>query len=209
VQLTTRRIVSAAQDLFVTRGYSATTIADVADAAQVSAPTVFAAFGSKAGLLKACIDIAVAGDADDVAVSDRPLARWVYDTDNPRELLARYATMMGALARRAAPIYDVLVRAADAEPELAALLEDFERQRLRAATMVAQAVDRLGGLPDERTVTDARDVVWMLNAPELYVTLTDKRRWSTSRYVAWTRDALIKLIIEAPTPGSAPRPPPS
>jgi AcrR family transcriptional regulator len=203
-----RRIASEAHDLFVRRGFAATTMADIAGAAQVSTPTVFAAFGSKAGLLKACIDVAVAGDDEAVAVADRPLATWVYATDDPRALLGRYAAMMGVLARRAAPIYDVLVRAADADPELADLLEDFERQRLRAATMVADAEARLGGLPDGRTTADARDVVWMLNAPELYVTLTRKRRWSTSRYVAWARDALIKLIIEAPTPGTAPRPNP-
>jgi AcrR family transcriptional regulator len=199
-----RRIVAEAHDLFVANGFAATTIADVAAAAEVSAPTVFAAFGSKAGLLKACIDISLAGDDENLAIADRPLARWVYDADDPRELLGRYATMMGALARRAAPIYDVLMRAADAERELAELLRDFERQRLRASTMVAEAVDRLGGLPPGRTVADARDVVWILNAPELYVTLTRKRRWSTRRYVAWARDTLIKLVIEPPTPGSPP-----
>jgi hypothetical protein len=125
----------------------------------------------------------------------------VYDTDDPRELLRRYATMMGELARAAAPIYDVLVRAADAEPELAALLDDFERQRLRAAGVVADAVAQRGGLPPGRSAAEARDVVWVLNAPELYVTFTRKRRWSTRRYVDWAADALVKLVLDEPAPG--------
>jgi AcrR family transcriptional regulator len=201
-----RQIVAAAHGLFVEDGFATTTVADIAAAANTSPPTVFGAFGSKAGLLKACIDVALAGDDEPVAVADRPLAQWVYETGDPRELLRRYATMMGTLARRVAPIYDVMARAADAEPALAALLADFERQRLRAATMIAAGVAQRGGLPPGRTVSEARDTIWILNAPELYVTLTRKRRWSTSRYVSWAAQSLVKLVIEPPDEEPPPRP---
>jgi AcrR family transcriptional regulator len=192
-----RRILASAQDLFVERGYAGTTMADIAERAGVSAPTVYAT-GSKVALLKVCIDRALAGDDEPVAVVDRPLSQWVYDTDDPREVLRRYAEMMGELAARAAPIYDVMVRAADAEPELADLQADLERQRLKASTIVADAIASRGGLPPGRTVEEARDTVWVLNAPELYVTLTRKRRWSTKRYVAWSRNALLQLVAAPP-----------
>ncbi len=199
------RILRAAHRLFVERGFSGTPIADIATAAEVSTPTVYAAFRSKAALLKSCIDVALTGDDADVPVADRPLSRWVYDTDDPREVLSRYAVMMGELASRAAPIYDVLVRAADAEPDLAAVLADLERQRLRAATIVAEAVAERGGLPPGRSVEEARDTIWVCNAPELYVTLTRKRRWSTRRYVEWSRNSLLKLVAEPPAPGQVSR----
>lgn len=191
---TRQRITQAAAELFVAKGYAGTTITDVATAAQVSQPTIYGAFGSKAGLFRRCIEVALAGDADDAPVADRPLAQWVYAAEDPRELLRRYATMMATLAKRAAPIYDVLVRAADTDPELADLLADFERQRLRAATMVAEAVAERGGLPAGTTVDDARDIVWALNAPELYVSLTRRRRWSPRHYERWAQDALIKML---------------
>jgi AcrR family transcriptional regulator len=199
-------VVRVAHELFVANGYAATTIADIATAAQVSQPTVYGAFGSKAGLLKVCIDVALAGDTDDLAVADRPLARWVDDTDDPRELLGRYATMMGTLGHRAAPIYDVLVRAADAESELADLLGDLERQRYRAAGRIADAVAARQALPTGRTVQEARDTIWVLNAPELYTTLTHKRGWSRRQYVSWARNSLVQLILEPPIPGTPPRP---
>lgn len=200
-----KQMISSAHDLFVVNGYAATTIAEVARAAAVSPPTVFSAFGSKAALLKQCIDVALAGDDEAISVADRPIAIWVYDTADPTELLRRYAVMMGALASSAGPIYDVLVRAADAEPELRALLDDFEQQRLRASTMVAEGVAERGGLPAGRTINEARDTIWLLNAPELYVTLTRKRRWSTRHYVTWAANSLVKLVIE---PGDD-RPPPA
>jgi AcrR family transcriptional regulator len=195
-----REIVDAAARLFVAQGFGGTTIAAIAKEAGVSTPTVYAGFGSKAELLKVAIDIALVGDDEPVVVADRPLAQWVYDADTAVELLSRYAVMMGELASRAGPIYDVLVRAADGDPELAALLADLEGQRLRAATMVAEGVRARGGLPAGRTLAEARDVIWVCNAPELYVSLTTKRRWSTKRYVAWACNTLIKLVLDPPVP---------
>ena len=52
-------------------------------------------------------------------VVDRPPGEWVYDTDDPRELLGRYAVMMGELAAGRRRSTTSLVRAADADPELA------------------------------------------------------------------------------------------
>ena len=111
---------------------------------------------------------------------------------------------MGKLAERAAPIYMVLVAAADAEPALADLLADFEKQRLRASTMIAEGVRDRGGLPDDRALAEARDTIWVCNAPELYVWLTTKRRWSNKRYVSWARNTLIKLVIEPPAADGVP-----
>lgn len=199
-----RQIIAAAHELFVAQGYAATTIAGIASAARVSAPTVYAAFGSKAGLLKVCIDVALAGDDDPTPVLARPLAAWAYEPASPHQLLARYAVMMGALATRVGPIYDLLLRAADAEPELAELLADLERQRLAAATTLADAVADRGGLPDGRTTAQARDTVWLLNAPELYVSLTKGRGWSTEQYVEWARTALVRLILDEPIAGPLP-----
>ena len=195
-----RRVVAAAHALFVERGFAATTIAAIAEAADVSVPTVYAGFTSKAELLRRAIEVAFAGDDEPVAVADRPTATWVYEADTAEELVGRYAVMMGELASRAGQIYGVLVAAADAEPELADLLRTFEAQRLRSATMMAEAVDARGGLPPGRTVAEARDLVWLCNAPEVYVMLCGKRRWSTRRYVAWARNALVKLVIAPPEP---------
>ena len=67
-QRAARRMVEAAHELFVARGYAATTIAAIAETADVSVPTVYAGFAGKADLLKHAIDVAIAGDTEPVAV---------------------------------------------------------------------------------------------------------------------------------------------
>src|SRR5262245_36163055 len=73
-----RRVLGPAAELFLAGGYAGTRMADIARRAGVSAPTVYAA-GSKPALLKACVDRALAGDDQPVAIVDRPLSQWVYD----------------------------------------------------------------------------------------------------------------------------------
>jgi AcrR family transcriptional regulator len=192
------RVVRAAHDLFVEQGYAATTIAGIAARAGISVPTLYVGFASKADLLRRAVEVALAGDDDPVAVADRPTARWVAEAETAGELLDRYAVMMGELAPRAAPIYAVLLRTADGEPELAALRDAFEAQRLQAATTVAEGVAARGGLPAGRTVADAADSIWICNAPELYVMLSGRRGWTTERYVTWAREALRALVLAPP-----------
>jgi AcrR family transcriptional regulator len=189
------RVVAAAHDLFVERGYSATTIIDVAAAADVSVPTVYAGFEGKAELLKQAIDVAIAGDLEPIALRDRPTAIWVFEADTAVELLGRYAVLMGEVGRRAVPVYDVLVRAADVEPALADLLADLEGQRLDAAVRIAGGVRDRGGLPAGRSLAWARDVIWVCNAPENYTMLVTRRGWSTRRYVDWARATLVGLVL--------------
>jgi len=195
-----RLVVAVAHELFVREGYGPTSVSQIAHAAAVSVPTVYAGFGSKAEILKVAIDVALAGDDEPVPLDKRPRAQYVFAASTGAELLTRYAGLMGELAKRAAPICHVLLLASDTEPALAALQADLERQRLVGATRVATAVRHLGALPEGRTVQEVRDLVWLYADPEIYVNLCVKRRWSTSRYVAWARHSL-QAIIEPSTGG--------
>src|SRR5262249_33052685 len=71
---TRQRILSAATALFLAHGYGSTSIRAIADAAGVSVPTVELAFASKPRLLKAAIDVAIAGDDRPVSMLEREWA---------------------------------------------------------------------------------------------------------------------------------------
>src|SRR6202023_3491891 len=84
-------IVAAASELFTARGYAATSLADVAAAAGVARPTVFAAFGSKPALLREVLDQALAGHDEPVPVAARPGFRPVWDAPTQDAALGAYA----------------------------------------------------------------------------------------------------------------------
>src|SRR5260370_31071903 len=71
---TRRRVLASASAVFLRRGFGAATIREIAADADVSVATVESLLGTKARLLKAAIDVAIAGDDEPVAVLARPWA---------------------------------------------------------------------------------------------------------------------------------------
>ena len=65
-------VVAAAARLFAERGWSGTSVRDVAREAGVSVETVYASVGSKARLLMRAIDVGVVGDDAPVPLAERP-----------------------------------------------------------------------------------------------------------------------------------------
>src|ERR1051326_4112338 len=99
-EATRRRIVEAAGSLFAERGYRATTIESIADAADVSVETIYKRFGNKAGLLKAAREVAVAGapEAPDFFTFPSPLIDDAISAAEGQE--ARLRTLAELSARR-------------------------------------------------------------------------------------------------------------
>ena len=133
---TRRRIVDAGRDLFIERGYAATTIDAIAERADVSRKTVFTAVGGKAAVLKLAFDWSLAGDDEPVPIADRPEVRRMMQGTDPAVVLARWVAMNAAIAGRVAALHHVLVVAADTDPQAAALLDTVERQRASGARAV-------------------------------------------------------------------------
>ena len=72
---TRARILDAASELFLERGYARTTMKDIADLAGVARDTVHAVFGSKARVLTALIDLRLVPDGSVASVTQRPDAQ--------------------------------------------------------------------------------------------------------------------------------------
>ena len=161
-----RRIVAAAQALFVDKGYGRTTIADIAGAAGVAAETVYAAFRNKPTLLHRAWDVAVGGDEQDVHLLDRPEMRAVLAEPDLVTRLARFADVNTAIMRRTAPLLRALRGAAASEPAAAALVAEADGARLEAMGVHAAARRRhraarglRGGVPRRAVVHDGRDAL--------------------------------------------------
>src|SRR5690349_6739434 len=109
---TRRAVVDAARELFIERGYGATPLTAIAEHAGLSVQTIYAQFGTKAGLLKVVADQTLAGDDLPVPIADREEERRVWEATDGREMLARGAALTRLLHGRVAELDTVLQEAA-------------------------------------------------------------------------------------------------
>src|SRR6185437_7503089 len=121
-------VVQAARALFLERGYAATTIEAISNTSDVPPATVYRLFSSKLGILKALLDASIAGDGDAPPLLDRDSVRALLVAADPIRQLAEFAGICGQINERSAPIYRILLSAADSDPAAAALLADYTRQ---------------------------------------------------------------------------------
>lgn len=178
-------VVAAARDEFTADGYAASTIAAISGRSGVPAATVYRLFGSKLGILKAVLDVAIAGDDEDVAVADRPAVRDALAEPDPADRLAGFVRVATAINQRIAGIYRILVSAADADPDARALLAELARQRQRGQRLVVDSLAASGQLRPEVSARDAADVVHALMSPDVYRLLVGDRGWTPERYSRW------------------------
>ena len=193
---TTRRtILDAATALFLERGYAATSIDTIAEAAGVGRSTVFTAAGGKPWLLKTAYDRAVVGDDEPVALAERPAARELEALTDPVAIVEAYVAIIAAAASRVSAIYEVVRVAADCDAEVAALWTDIHRQRLQGARRIADLLDLTGGLAEGLAVERAADVITVYNDPGVHSLLVRDREWPEQDYRSWFARALRHELI--------------
>lgn len=190
-------VVETARTLFLTRGYAATTMEAIGEAAQTPAATLYRLFGSKIGVLAALLDTSAVGDDQPIALGDRPHVRVLFNDPDPARQLRGFAGLAREVVGRLAPLQRILLGAADADPAAAVLLAEHTRQRREGQARIAHALAAAGALRAELTETDAADIVYTLMSPEVYRLLTDDRGWSPERYERWLASVLTTQLLPA------------
>ena len=192
-QLTRDSIVANAAELFLRDGYTATTVAAIANAAGVSADTVYKSFGGKPGLVRAIRAKALEGDGP-VPAEQRSDTVQLTEPD-PYKIIDIWGRLTSEVAPRVAPILLLLRAAAASDPEVQSLLDEMDDERLRRMTINARRLRDAGHLRDGITLSEAADVLWTYSAPELYELLVLRRRWSRKRYGSFISDAMIAKLL--------------
>ena len=203
---TRARIIAAAARQFLAGGYAATTMRAVATAAGVALPTVELAFGTKARLLKAVIDAAIAGDDQPVPMLAREWAARAEATAGPAEFAAVVARQLTASAQRAAGLTLVALEAARADEDIAAVAAQMVSQRQVMATWVVDGLLRRSPLRAGMDRATAIDTIWVLMDPALFCRLTVDRRWPAARFRRWFADSALRLLLPVTDQATAARP---
>ena len=105
---TRRAVLDAARELFIQRGYVATTIGAIAAHAGVSPETVYATFKNKRALLSQLLDVAIAGDDAPVPILERSWVQQLRDQADPQRRLQILARNGRLILERTAPVHEVL-----------------------------------------------------------------------------------------------------
>jgi AcrR family transcriptional regulator len=196
---TRQRILDAARDALVQRGYQGTNIADVAAAAGVHIDTIYRLVGPKATILRELIEQAISGRDRAVDADDREYVKAILAEPDPARKLFIYANAMGAIQVRLAPLFLALRDAAATEPEAKQVWQEISRRRAANMRKLAEDLNAAGGLRPDLSIDDAADIIWATNSAEVYVLLTVERGWPPQRYQGWLADTWCRLLLPAPS----------
>jgi AcrR family transcriptional regulator len=189
-------ILRAGHELLVANGYSATTMATIAEAAGVSVETVYKGFGNKPELVRQILGTAVAGDDEPTALIDRPSMQAALRARSGAQILAAFAEVSTDILTRIGPLLATLLIAGRAgEPELRDIARTVNEQRLADIRRIVDAVAATGDLHPALDPARAADILWTIGSPEVHQQLTVDRGWSNDDYGSWLTTTLRVLLL--------------
>lgn len=204
------QILAVAEAVFAERGYQATTMEEVADRVGVTKPLIYGYFGSKEGLLSACVDRARA------QLREATVAAWEAMPENA-PLEAVFESGIRAFFHFIDEHASAFALIQQEGAVQASTSRDIERIRAQQSAVVAEALGRVPGL---HTVPPAllegysevvvgaceRVAVWSLGRPEV----TAEHATGLVMGGVWHGLAALSVTDQAagaPLPVGAPRSP--
>lgn len=180
---TREAILSHARELFLRRGYAATTVPEIARAAQVATQTVYASAGGKAAMFTELLEPAI---NDPIAAEAMTAARQAEDPERVLELCAtaarcgqeRYWDIVYGLMRR--PPDDELAQQA---------VGNVTAKCMEALDVIAQRLNDLGALEPGLSPDRAADILWFYFGPGAWSSLVGDRGWTFDQAEQWLLQA--------------------
>ena len=192
---TRREILSAAQRLFESQGYAATTMAAIAAEARVALKTVYIAFETKSGLLRALWHLLLRGDEGDTPMGEREWYRELLAEPDPERQLRRLARASRLVKLRAAALMEVIRSAAPTDPDIAALWSRIQSDFYDIQRPVVAMLAERNALRPGLDVDGATDILWTLNHPDVWHLLVGERGWTPERYEEWFGDTVCAQLL--------------
>ena len=193
---TRRAILEAAQQLFEQQGYAAATMDAIAEETGVALKTVYSAFVTKSGLLRALWDLLLKGDEDDAAVAERPWYREIMEERDPERKLRLMARNARFVKVRIAGLLEVIRSAATVDADSAALWALIQSDFYANQRAIIETLHARNALRDDLDVTRATDILWTLNHPDVWLLLVGKRGWTPDQFEQWFGDTACAQLLK-------------
>jgi AcrR family transcriptional regulator len=188
-QLTRDEILKAARRLFAERGYTRTSVRDIAEAAAVSAQTVYDSIGSKQALVARLNDLidAEAGIVDIVSAGAR--------SGDAGQVAALSAKVTRSILEHCADIIHALVTGAAAESDLAVALAEGHRRHVEGCRMIVGLLEKMGALNESVAADDAAETLAAISDVQVALLLRDDYGWSLDRIESWIARTSQSLLL--------------
>lgn len=192
---TRQAILAAAQQRFEQDGYAATSVAAIAREAGVATKTVYLAFETKAGILRALWNLLLRGDEDDVPVANRRWYAEVLEEPDPERKLRRNARNARIVKTRIAGMLRVIRGAADGDPDVAALWNRIETEFHANQQGVVESLRAAKALRRGLTAERGADILWTLNHPDVWHLLVEVRGWTPEQWERWLAESSQQALL--------------
>jgi AcrR family transcriptional regulator len=187
--VTRRAILQAARELFAEQGFANTTVKGLAERAGVAVQTIYATFGSKAGVAMGLVDLL------DEEAGVEEIHADIQRTEDPPEMLRLTAHILRQIRERCGDIVNMARQGASTDERLASALAEGIRRRNAALATITRTLDSQKALRDGLNPQTAADIAAALLSDEICDVLVDQRHWSYDRYERWLGDALVQQLL--------------
>lgn len=187
-------VLRAARDLFLSQGYAATAVADVARRAKVSVDTVYASVGPKPQLLLAAYDMLLGSSDEPIPAEQRDYVIAIRTATSAQAKIRLYADALAARLPLTAPLFLALAEAGTRDP--ACRLQHQKISARRRANMASFAADvrSTGQLRNDLTDDQVADLVWSMNSPEYFVLFISAGR-TAAQYADLINDVWTHTLL--------------
>ncbi|MBB5789430.1 TetR family transcriptional regulator [Jiangella mangrovi] len=189
-------MIDAAAELFAAHGYARTTLARIAEAAQVSVETVQAQ-GPKRSLLGAAVRMRTFGREADESILDVPESGALLRQDRPDGFARAAARLVGEINARSSGLMRAFASAAADDPDIEAeWSEVLGLVHGNVRDLVALLGSR-GWLRSDAGTDELAAGLWIMIDGEVFEKLTRRLGWSAQHYEDWLARSIGDLLFPA------------
>ena len=182
-------ILKAARRLFAERGFTKTTVRDIAQAAGVSAQTVYDSIGSKQAV------VARLNDLIDSEAGIGAIIGPVAASRDPQQVAALSARITRAMIENCGDIIRAIVTGAAAEPEIQAVLDDGHRRHLEGARTVVGLLKGMDALVSTADLAATSETLAAITDFRFALILRENYGWTLDRIEEWMTTASRNLLL--------------
>ena len=170
-------------------------MAAIAREAGVAQKTIYIAFDTKSGVLRALWNLRLRGDEEDVPIGNRDWFKSVLEEPDPVRKLRLGGRNSLQIKLRVGPLFEVIRSGAAVDPDVAALWERIQTEMHANLRRVIENLAEMKALRRGLGVDRASDIFWALNHPDTWQMLVVRRGWTPEQYERWSVDTAIAQLI--------------